>query len=241
MSAKVRRILRGFGVLCGVLLVVVWFGNSALIALEGSGPSRSSGTPARGSLAKGKRLPTSGHNFRAYSRLGALLGRNAVNGVVRSIVLDAYAVLEAEHPELRFVYGETGWPHGGTFPPHRTHQNGLSVDFMVPVRNERGRPVALPTRPWTRFGYDLTFDGQGRLGDLHIDFEAMAEHLAALDAAARAHGSGIQLLIRAPDLQPLLWETPTGRMIKGRFPVMMKPAWVRHDEHYHVDFVNPAG
>jgi penicillin-insensitive murein endopeptidase len=81
----------------------------------------------------------------------------------------------------------------------------------------------------------------GHSGELQIDFEAMAEHLSALQAAAHAHGTSIELLILAPEFQPLLWQTPTGRSLRGRFPVMTGPAWVRHDEHYHVNFVNPAG
>ncbi|MEW6366410.1 MAG: hypothetical protein AB1714_17430 [Acidobacteriota bacterium] len=241
LSKRARLSILAAGVLSGLLAITLWFGNTALIALESSAPSRSTGTPAHGALEHGRHLPSAGPNFRAYSRLGALLGRNSVHAVVRIVVLDAYAGLAAQRPDLTFVYGETGWPHGGPFPPHKTHQNGLSVDFMVPVRDGNDRPVPLPTFPWTRFGYDLNFDEKGRLGDLRIDFEAMGEHLAALDAAARAHGTRIELFILAPELQPFLWQTPAGRALQGRFPVMMTPAWVRHDEHYHVDFANPDG
>jgi penicillin-insensitive murein endopeptidase len=236
-----RIVLGSIGALTGLLLLVVWFGNTVLIAVENPDPSRSTGSPASGKLQNGRRLPTSGTNFSAYSRIGALVGRNSVHEAVRSAVTEAYAALAASHPDLTFVYGETGWPRGGPFSPHRTHQNGLSVDFMVPVRDENGRAVPLPTAPWTRFGYGLEFDRQGRLGNLQIDFEAMAAHLAALEEAARAHGTGIELLIFAPEFQALLWRTPAGRRLQGRFPVMTTPAWVRHDEHYHVNFRNPEG
>ena len=165
------------------------FGNTAIRAFESDRPSTSQGTPASGTLRYGKRLPTSGANFRAYSRLGALLGRNSLHSTARDIVLQAYSVLADSAPEWIFVYGETGWPSGGPFPPHRTHQNGLSVDFMVPVRDRSGSAVPLPTRPWTRFGYDLSFDSAGRSGQLTIDFEAIAAHLTALDAVARRNGT----------------------------------------------------
>jgi penicillin-insensitive murein endopeptidase len=223
-----------------VAALVVRHGNAVAIAFESDAPSRSHGTPSRGALENGKRLPSSGANFEVYSRLGALLGRNSVHADVRGIVLDAYAAVAESHPDLRFVYGESGWPQGGRFRPHRTHQNGLSVDFMVPVRDEKGRSVPLPTRAWTRFGYDLEFDAAGRHEELAIDFEAMAVHLAALDVAARAHGTRIERLILAPELQPLLWSTGAGRSLQDRFPVMTRKAWVRHDEHYHVDFAKPG-
>ena len=88
---------------------------------------------------------------------------------------------------MKFVYGETGWAGGGRFKPHRTHQNGTSVDFMVPVRNDAGASVPLPRGYGDRYGYDLEFDASG--------------HLLTFMAA--------------------------------------KP-WIRHDEHYHVDFAVPC-
>ncbi len=220
------------------LVALVHFGNSIFIAFESGQPSESGGTPARGSLRYGKRLPTSGQNFQAYSRLGTLLGRNSVHGTVRTVVLQAYAAIADAHPELTFVYGETGWPSGGSFSPHRTHQNGLSVDFMIPVRNRKGESVEVPTWPWQRFGYDLEFDSAGRRDDLTIDFEALAVHLAALDEAAKRHGTRIALLILAPEYYEHLWTTPSGSRLRGRIPTLPR-AWVRHDEHYHVDFAAP--
>jgi len=197
------------------------------------------GSPASGRLENGKRLPTAGQNFRAYSRLGALLGRNSVHGTVRAIVVEAYDSVARARPELRFVYGETGWPSGGRFRPHRTHRNGLSVDFMTPVRTADGRSVALPTWPWTRFGYDLEFTADGRLGELHIDLDAVALHLAELRSAAARHRASIQLVILAPEFETLLKADPKRRALLGSLPFMRGRPWVRHDEHYHVDFSVP--
>ena len=134
------------------------------------------------------------------------------------------------------MIGETGWPRGGRFRPHKTHQNGLSVDFFVPVRDARGRPAVVPTRPWTRFGYGLDFDAEGRLGDLSIDFDALAAHLLALAESGRGHGVAIDFVILDPGLQPLLFRTPKGQLLRARMRFSTRPAWVRHDEHYHVDF-----
>ncbi|MGH7674652.1 MAG: hypothetical protein ACREMV_05210, partial [Gemmatimonadales bacterium] len=78
---------------------MIWFGNDLLRALESAAPSRAIGTPRNGRLEYGKRLPTTGPNFRAYSRLAVLLGRASVHGSVRAAVLDAYAQLAAQRPQ----------------------------------------------------------------------------------------------------------------------------------------------
>ena len=163
-----------------------------------------------------------------------------MHSAVRRTVLDAYQALAISHPDVRWVYGETGWPKGGPFPPHRTHQNGLSVDFMVPVRNAIGRSERLPTWPWYKFGYGLDFDatgaGRGGARGLTIDFPAVAAHLAALADAAPRYGLAIDAVIFAPELERELLRTPEAQGFRGRVPFWAREPWVRHDDHYHVNF-----
>ena len=223
-------------VLIVIALGALAFGNSVAIALESKAPSRSIGTPARGRLVHGRRLPGSGPNYAAYSRLGTLLGRNTVHERVRDAVVEAYRELERTQPGVRFTYGETGWPNGGRLRPHRTHQNGLSVDFMVPVRTADGRPARMSTAPWHRFGYDVEFDSLGRSGDLRIDFAAVAAHLSALARAASRYGLAIERVIFAPELERAMRRDATNRAALGKLHFMRERPWVRHDEHYHVDF-----
>ena len=232
-----RRWWRAGVLLAGLLALFALLGNDLARAFESRIPSESIGRPGAGRLRHGKRLPTSGSNFRAYSRLGAALGRTAVNDRVRDAVVEAYAALARTAPELRFVYGETGWPSGGPFPPHRSHQNGMSVDFMVPVRRlTNGRVAELPTAPWNKFGYGIEFDSTGRWGELVIDFPAIAAHLEALAAAAPRHGLRIDRVIFAPELETRLRALPTTPAAVRRLPFLRGQVWVRHDEHYHVDF-----
>ncbi len=198
------------------------------------------GRTARGRLEGGVALPLSGANFTAYSRLATLLDRNYVHPKVADVVVDAYETLVKTDKNLVFVYGESGHRKGGPFPPHRTHQNGLSVDFMVPVRDKAGKSVALPTSPLTRYGYDLEFDRQGRMKDYRIDFEAIALHLETLDLLAKRHGIGIERVIFDPAYLPLLFATSRGRALQSNMSFMRTQAWVRHDEHYHVDFALPC-
>ena len=197
------------------------------------------GSVARGSISGAVALPASGPNFAAYSRLGVTLGRTQMHEQVRDVIVDAYAELARGLPGKRYLYGETGLPEGGTMRPHRTHQNGLSVDFMVPVLDAKGSSVPLPSSPMNKFGYALEFDAQGRAGQLRIDYAAMAEHLYQLHEAAQRRKVGIALVIFDPVLMPALLKTARGDALR-KLPFMQGKPWIRHDEHYHVDFAVPC-
>src|SRR5262245_56167063 len=101
------------------------------------------GTVSNGRIEGSVKLPLSGANFSAYSTLAATAGRTHVHSRVAAILEASYKALAVARPETRYVYGETGWPSGGRFRPHRTHQNGLSVDFFVPVKDGKGQSVPL--------------------------------------------------------------------------------------------------
>lgn len=218
----------------GFVGYVTWLG------IDGSRPSTCHGTVVNGSLQGGRRLPYSGDNFRAYSIAGFLAGRTFAHSAVRDTMRDAYAELHKSHPELRFVYAETGWPWGGSFAPHKTHANGTSVDFHVPVRTPDGRVSELPTWPFNLYGYGLRFDRSGRSGGYNLDFEAMGEHLLALERAARTHGIRIRRVIFDVGLQPRLGATKPGALAMSRMAFSARQAWVPHSEHYHVDFDVPC-
>jgi penicillin-insensitive murein DD-endopeptidase len=104
-------------------------------------PSTCYGNTQDGRLDNGWQLPSSAKNFAAYSSVGVMLGRNYVHSKVHSVVINAYKELETSAPGKIFVYGESGFKDGGLFKPHKTHRNGLSVDFFVPVKNSKGVSV----------------------------------------------------------------------------------------------------
>jgi penicillin-insensitive murein endopeptidase len=230
-----RKLLVALALLVFALLVLR-FGNTVLIRVEPGLESQSFGTTDDGRLLNGKRLPTRGPNFVTYSYLGSLIGRNCVHSRVRATIIDAFAALHGEMPEVRFVVAESSWPTGGPLRPHKTHQNGLSVDFMVPVRDSERRPEVLTTGFWNKWGYALEFDSEGRRGDLRIDFAALAAHLWHLAEAGPEHGVVVARVIFDPELQPRLWATEHGPRIRDAMRFSQRRAWVRHDEHYHVDF-----
>lgn len=43
-------------------------------------------------------------------------------------------------------------------------------------------------------------------------------------------------LVNGKRLQTHLFNTETGKLIHGRVAFSKNPSWVRHDDHYHVDF-----
>jgi penicillin-insensitive murein DD-endopeptidase len=189
------------------------------------------GTTSNGRLDNGIALPQSGENYIGYSEFARQAGRTYIHSTVHAIILDAYKKMEKEQPDKVFKYAETGFKNGGEFKPHKTHRNGLSVDFMTPVINKAGQSVHLPTHPENQYGYLIEFDAKGNFGDLSIDYLALAAHLVALHQSALSRGHGIWRVIFDPKLQSGLFETKYGTYIKQHIELSSKPSWVRHDEH----------
>jgi len=166
-------------------------------------------------------------------------GRTHVHSKVSSVLLAAYEELKRSAPGKVFVYGETGWKSGGLFKPHKTHQNGLSVDLMVPVLLQ-GESVPLPGSMLNRYGYGIEFDNEGKFGEYLIDFEALGELVYQIDRAAKTNDLAIARVIFDVALQHHLWATSRGSYLKQSVGFSKQAAWVRHDEHIHVDFAAPC-
>ena len=218
-----------------VVLVSTFFASSAWAKT-----SICYGTTSNGRLENAVQLPSKGKNFVGYSIAAKLAGRTYVHSAVRDIIVAAYNELEQEQPNKVYKYAETGFKKGGQFKPHKTHRNGLSVDFMTPVVDQKGISVHLPTNLLNRLGYDIEFDQQDRFQDMVIDYEALAAHLVILDKKAKAKGYKLWRVIFDPKLQPKLLATKYGRYLKDNTTFNNKTSWVRHDEHYHVDFEIPC-
>lgn len=220
--------------------VALFIGSSILLSFTANASSTCYGTPKSGHLKDGLQLPKKGKNFEVYSGIGHALGRTYVHDKVHAVIVNSYAELAQRLPEVIYVIGETGWKEGGRFRPHKTHQNGLSADFMVPVRNRRNKSVPLPTPPWKKFGYAIEFDRQGNYEDLRIDFEAIAAHLIVLHSKAEQSGIKIDRVIFDPDLTELLKASKTWSDVRPNVHFSPHKPWVRHDEHYHIDFAVPC-
>lgn len=231
---------RFFLQMCGVRRIVLMLAVLLASATAWAADSQCFGSASKGSLENGVSLPLSGDNFSAYSFAGWSMGRTYVHSKVRAVLLQAYQQLEAAAAGKVFVYGETSAENGGPFAPHKTHQNGTSVDLMVPVLLD-GESVPLPGGMFNRYGYDIEFDNTGKFEEYSIDFEALGELVYQLDQAARAQKVGISRVIFEVPLQKLLWRSARGEYLRKHVVFSTKAAWVRHDEHIHVDFVVPCG
>jgi penicillin-insensitive murein endopeptidase len=194
------------------------------------------GTTSDGRLVNGVQLPASGKNYTGYSAIARIAGRTYVHSTVESIIVSAYKDLEKEQPEKMFKYAETGFQDGGQFRPHKTHRNGLSVDFMTPVINPKGKSVHLPTNLLNKLGYNIEFDDNDKYNNLSIDYDALAAHITFLHKQSIKHGHNIWRVIFDPKLQSHLFNTQYADYLKKNILFSKKRSWVRHDEHYHVDF-----
>jgi len=137
---------------------------------------------------------------------------------------------------------ECGLREGGKTLIHKTHQNGLSVDLMVPKKNTAGDQV----RRYDWIGmlhYLLEFTDEGKLAfdsSTHLDFENLGSLVVALDDAAKKNGLRIKMVILKIELKDDFYATSTGKEIKHRgiYLAQSLPPWTNrmHDDHIHVDF-----
>ena len=195
------------------------------------------GSTKNGRLENGVQLPTKGKNFTSYGLIPVKAGRTYVHSKVKKVVTEAYASLLKDYPDKVFKYAESGFKKGGLFKPHKTHQNGLSIDFMVPVLDKSGKSVHLPTNPINRYGYNIEFDNKGNYRNYKLDYEALAAHIVALHKTAKKNGIDLWRVLFDPKLQPYLYKTRYGEYIRNHIKIPNKRSWVRHDEHIHVDFI----
>lgn len=218
-----------------IIILSLIFSGSAL-----SEDSTCYGTTSNGRLENGVQLPASGENFVGYSAAARLAGRTYVHSKVKEIVVLAYRDLALEHPDKIFKYAETGFKNGGKFKPHKTHRNGLSIDFMTPVIDSQGKSVHLPTHALNKLGYNIEFDEDGLYEGLLIDYEALAAHIVSLHRQAKKAGYDLWRVIFDPALQPKLLKTKYADYLAENIQFSTKRSWVRHDEHYHIDFSIPC-
>lgn len=199
------------------------------------------GTPQKGSLEQAWRLPRKGKNYTYVSKFSYYLLRNSyTHSKVYKTILETYEKLYELHPERHYVLMECSNQKGGKMRFHRTHQNGMSVDFMSPLL-KNGKPKYYKNLGMAR--YLMNFDAQGRKKNnpnVCIDFNAIAEHLYYLEKTARSNGLHIKKVIFKLELKEQLLATKYGKELQKmniyfaqRLPKIVD---IMHDDHFHVDF-----
>jgi penicillin-insensitive murein endopeptidase len=204
-------------------------------------PSISKGTVSNGELINGKLIPFKGTNYEYFSEESYLAGRAFLNDKVLNTLLASYTNLESTLPNKLFYVMECANAHGGKLAPHRTHQNGTSVDFMMPLLKD-GKPYSdLDTLGVNH--YLLGFDNDGTYLDdesISIDYNLVAQHILVLQAEAELNGLKIKKVIINTNLKDELFATPSGKKLKsnGIYVVQKLSTLINslHDDHYHIDF-----
>jgi len=204
-------------------------------------PSVCTGTEAGGTLEHAKLLAFSGRNYRYFDTMSYVWGHAFMSDKMRNTLEASYAELETSAPGRIFTYMETGLMNGGPIPGHRTHQNGRSIDLMVPLLKDSVPYYGLDTIGGDH--YSLQFDDKGRLksdSTIEIDFTLIGTQILSLDKQARVQGLHVKKVILMLALKPEFYATKTGKKVKskGIYFAMNLPEATdhQHDDHFHVDF-----
>lgn len=199
------------------------------------------GSVSKGELVHGRIVPFSGANFHYFDTTSYLADRGFTHEKVLETILDAYSELETLLPDQHFCIMECSHKHGGKLYPHRTHQNGLSVDFMMPKLKDSKPYYALDDLGAQH--YMLTFDKNGNYSEdqtISLDFNTIALHILELQAAAKKHGLSIEKVIINTDLKDELFATENGKILRSSriYIVQSLSPLINalHDDHFHVDF-----
>jgi penicillin-insensitive murein endopeptidase len=209
---------------------------------QNSGISKSIGSVREGKLQNGWLMPFQGKNFNYFSRFSYYILNNAyVHSSVYQMLMDSYRTCETTCPGNTFVLMECTRKRGGQMLIHWTHQNGTSVDFMVPKKRQDDKNIL--SNHAGMFHYLFKFDQEGKFSfspKTEIDFETMAKHILALDDAARSHGLRIRKFLFNTNMHDELFSTPSGIILQQRDLRIKSPLSdlinKYHDDHYHVDF-----
>lgn len=229
-------------ILVSIILLVIIYPAFTQIFYKNSGESKSEGTVAKGKLINGYKFPYKEDNFKYYSFVDYyILGRCYIHSSIYKITLDAYAELKETYPDYTFRIMECSNRKGGRAFPHRTHQNGTSIDFMTPLKKEDRSNLF-----WDHTGmirYALKFNSDGKLNldkKIIIDFDKMALHIITLEKHARQEGYHIKKVILETNLKDELFDSEYGEKLKqtGIYFVKSLPKSINelHDDHYHIDF-----
>ena len=204
-------------------------------------PSISLGTVSNGSLKNGKIFPFKGPNFIYFDSTSYLNKHAFTHEKVYHTVLATYQEFETILPHFEFGLMECSNEHGGKIWPHRTHQNGLSVDFMSPLLKN-----GISTTDFNTIGlphYLMDFDENGiytENPDYSIHFNLIAQHILELDKQAKKNGLKIEKVILKIALKDNLFATEYGKKLKASgiyFAANLSDLIdTLHDDHYHVDF-----
>ena len=209
--------------------------------VQDSIPSQSIGSVSNGRLLHGTLLPFEGKNYHYFDTTSYSAGRCFMHQSVAQTVLSAYQSLDSLLPERTFGIMECAHKEGGKLEPHRTHQNGLSIDFMSPLLKNDSAYYELDYLGGPHYLLDFNDDGTYKNDPaISIDFDAIALHILTLQAAAKKNGVSIEKVIFKTELKDELYASAHGEALKksGIYITKNLTPLINslHDDHYHIDF-----
>ena len=215
--------------------------NYYLSHVNNSIKSTSSGTVSNGTLINSTLLPFHSEHLSYFDQYSYLQGRGFMHSEVAEIIDESFKRIKKIYPERTFYIMECSAQHGGKLEPHRTHQNGMSVDLMSPKLKNGEANIQLDTIGVQH--YFLEFNNKGQyLKDTTIvlDFETIAHEIIEIDKVAREKGYKISKVIFKVELKKYLYKTFLGKELTQReiyFAQNLTPIInALHEDHFHIDF-----
>ena len=92
---------------------------------QSTGAAQGAGATA-GGLDNGSLLPDQGRGYETRGRDEIHWG----SGMMISLIVNSAAALANDDASSKLYIGSIAKEHGGAFPPHKSHQNGLDADFL---------------------------------------------------------------------------------------------------------------
>ncbi len=228
--------------LLAVIIIGIIIPTYPQLFYKNKGESQTVGSVSNGKLVNGYKFPYKGNGFRNFSVFDYyILGRCYVHSDIYKIVLDSYNDISDEYPAYTFRIMECSKRKGGRPFPHRTHQNGTSIDFMTPL-TKKGQDYKFLDKIGI-WRYAVKFDEDGKLSynkKVEIDFDKMARHILILEKHARKNGYRIKKVILETNLKDEIFQSKYGKALQASgiyFVRNLSPKINElHDDHYHIDF-----
>ncbi|MBX7225551.1 MAG: hypothetical protein K1X55_05940 [Chitinophagales bacterium] len=228
-----------------LLLVILFYLSVEILPnlfYRNSGKSISIGKLNNGKLVNAYQVPFLMRNAAYFSFVSYFISDNGfVHSSVYKTIIDGYAICEHTCPHNYFRIMECSGEKGGKLRLHRTHQNGRSIDFMVP-KLKNGKPF-MALDHLGLWHYNLSFTDEGKWlknSKVALDFETMAKHILALDDAGKKNGVSIERVILKIELKDDFYRTKSGKEVQRRGIYFAKslPEGINsaHQDHYHIDF-----
>lgn len=209
--------------------------TSELLAMLGT-LTTSVGSPSRGRLQGGVRLPDLGPGYRHNPRRPD----GARYGTVETLqtIVKAAAIVDREMPGSELTVNDVGLHEGGPISQHASHQSGRDADILFYALDENGKPIPAVGVPLDPKGEGVDFKDLAIPDDdqnMKIDLARTWRFIQAMFEVAPDE---VQRIFVVEHLRTMLLaeadKQRAPKRIKQRFAEVTCQPSVPHDDHLHV-------